>query len=95
MSSNKWVRSVSFNKTDDKDIARLKLIGKKSFSKYIKGLLDAEIKRHSLVLPTTTNLGTPQPQQRVQPPKPERTVIPPKPQPIAKPTFINPMLRGK
>lgn len=48
MSDNKWVRSISFNKKNPKDIERLKLIGKKSFSRYVKRLLDDEIKRQSI-----------------------------------------------
>jgi hypothetical protein len=43
--SSKWVRSISFNKKNQADKERLKLIGKKSFSKYIKKLLDEEIRR--------------------------------------------------
>lgn len=45
MSDNKWVRSISFNKKNPQDIGRLNLIGKKSFSRYVKKLLDEEIKR--------------------------------------------------
>lgn len=45
MSENKWVRSISFNKKNPQDIERLNLIGKKSFSRYVKKLLDEEIKR--------------------------------------------------
>lgn len=56
--SNKWVRSISFNRTNSKDIARLKLIGKKSFSKYMKKLLDAEIERQKV---TSIKKETPQP----------------------------------
>jgi hypothetical protein len=48
MSDNKWVRSISFNKKNPQDIERLKLIGKKSFSRYVKRLLDDEIKRQSI-----------------------------------------------
>lgn len=47
MSENKWVRSISFNKKNPQDLERLKLIGKKSFSRYVKKLLDDEIKRQS------------------------------------------------
>lgn len=47
MSENKWVRSISFNRTNPRDLERLKLIGKKSFSRYIKKLLDEEIKRQT------------------------------------------------
>lgn len=47
MSENKWVRSISFNKKNPQDIERLKLIGKKSFSRYVKRLLDDEIKRQA------------------------------------------------
>lgn len=45
MSKNKWVRSVSFNHTTPKDVERLKHIGKKSFSRYVKRLIDEDIKR--------------------------------------------------
>lgn len=49
MSKNKWVRSISFNRTNEKDIQRLKLIGKKSFSRYIKKLLDDELQRQTTI----------------------------------------------
>ncbi|ADU30384.1 hypothetical protein [Evansella cellulosilytica] len=66
MSKNKWVRSISFNKKNEKDIARLKLIGKKSFSRFIKKLLDDEIiRRESEVPSNTTKSDTPQMKQRV------------------------------
>lgn len=84
--SNKWVRSISFNKTNSQDIARLKLIGKKSFSRFIKRLLDEEIKR-TVVSNGTTKTDTPQPQSRVIPPSTTKPVTP-KPQ-----VFKNPMLR--
>lgn len=45
MSKNKFVRSVSFNYKNEKDVARLNLIGRKKFSTYIKKLLDEELKR--------------------------------------------------
>ncbi|MBU9724108.1 MULTISPECIES: hypothetical protein [Bacillaceae] len=92
MSKNKWVRSISFNKTNEKDIARLKLIGKKSFSRFIKKLLDDEIIRRQSEIPNdTTKIDTPQMKQRVIPnskPKPIR----PQQQPT-KP--FNPMLGRK
>lgn len=47
MSENKWVRSISFNRKNPQDIERLKLIGKKSFSRYLKKLMDEEIKRQA------------------------------------------------
>ncbi|WP_100406284.1 hypothetical protein [Bacillus solitudinis] len=66
--SNKWVRSISFNRTNTDDIARLKLIGNKSFSRFVKSLLDAEIKRKEVLAPDTSKADTPQPQQGVIPP---------------------------
>jgi hypothetical protein len=48
MKNNKWVRSISFNKTNVKDQERLRLIGKKSFSRFIKKLLDEEIERRKI-----------------------------------------------
>lgn len=51
MSANQWVRSISFNHKNPDDIERLKLIGKKSFSRFVKKLLDEEIKRQSKVPP--------------------------------------------
>lgn len=91
MSKNKWVRSISFNKTNEKDIARLKLIGKKSFSRFIKKLLDEEIKRQNNIPTTPKTNETPKMQQRVNPiPKPPN--VPNKPR-IAKPKPYNPMLR--
>ena len=51
MSSNKWIRPISFNKNNAKDKERLDLIGRKSFSRYIKKLLDEEIKRQKTLLP--------------------------------------------
>ena len=98
MSRNKWVRSISFNRTNSGDVARLKLIGKKSFSRYIKKLLDEEIKRQGLTNPTplqatTTNkTDTPQVQERVLPNNGQQMVIPPQ-QPLPRP--FNPMLQGR
>lgn len=85
MSKNKWIRPVSFNKRNADDVARLKLIGQKSFSKFIKKLLDEEIERCA---------------ERKQPKQPtddieikigNRQFTSNNPNP---PTF-NPMLRGK
>ncbi|MED4354798.1 hypothetical protein P9265_21195 [Schinkia azotoformans] len=74
MSKNKWVRSISFNRTNPDDIKRLDLIGKKSFSQVIKKLIDEEIKRNSgitinskMVVPNSS-IGTPQQKQQVIPP---------------------------
>lgn len=86
--SNKWVRSVSFNKKNEKDIERLKLIGKKSFSKYIKELLDAELKRKTVTPPTTTKTATPQQQPPKKPVTTTKTVTP-------QVKVFNPMLRGR
>lgn len=58
MSANQWVRSISFNKKNLQDIERLNLIGKKSFSRYIKKLLDEEIKRQ-LYKPSEIQVGGP------------------------------------
>lgn len=85
--SNKWVRSISFNRTNPQDIARLKLIGKKSFSRYIKKLLDEELKRTKVLPIDTTEIDTPQPQSRKKPPAITKPVTPNKPQ------VFNPMLR--
>ena len=61
MSKNKWVRSISFNRTNPDDIKRLKFIGKKSFSKFVKKLIDEEIQKQKAVSPTaTTQTATPQ-----------------------------------
>lgn len=70
MSENKWVRSISFNKKNPKDVERLKLIGKKSFSRYVKKLLDEEIKRQETVeaeIPKSN--GTPQETHATSEPK--------------------------
>lgn len=87
MSQNKWVRSISFNRTNSKDIARLKLIGKKSFSRFIKKLLDEEIKRQTVTPSATTKTATPQPQQKVLPTVKHKPVRP------QQQTQNNPMLR--
>ncbi|WP_144559530.1 hypothetical protein [Shouchella miscanthi] len=87
--SNKWVRSISFNKTNKDDILRLQLIGKKSFSRFIKKLLDDEIKRKGLLPSDTTHTATPQPERKVLPTKLVATVTPKKPQ---TPPPYNPML---
>lgn len=84
--SNKWVRSISFNKNNSQDVERLKLIGKKSFSRYIKKLLDEELKRKKLVVSDTTRTATPQPQRQKIPPTSTKPVT-------AKPQIFNPMLR--
>ncbi|WP_416149443.1 hypothetical protein ACM26V_00135 [Salipaludibacillus sp. HK11] len=76
MSVNKWVRSISFNKTNEKDIARLKLIGKKSFSKFIKKLLDDEIKRQTIIPSATSKTAKPPQQKRIVPPNKQRPVRP-------------------
>jgi hypothetical protein len=65
--SNKWVRSISFNKTNTQDIARLKHIGKKSFSRYIKNLIDEDIKRQMVTPPATSKTATPPQRQRSTP----------------------------
>lgn len=83
---NKWVRSISFNKTNAQDILRLKLIGKKSFSRFIKKLLDEEIKR-TVVTNGPTKTDTPQTQRQVIPPTTTKPITPKKPQ------VFNPMLR--
>ncbi|WP_096201872.1 hypothetical protein [Bacillus sp. FJAT-45350] len=49
MSENKWVRPVSFNKNNPKDQERLKLVGRKAFSTFVKKLIDEEIKRKQSV----------------------------------------------
>lgn len=100
MSKNKWVRTISFNRSNPNDQARLKLIGKKSFSRYIKHLLDEEIKRqnansantnYSEIPKSTSNTTQTQSQQRVIPTANTTPVIPqPKPK-----VFTNPMLKGK
>lgn len=55
MSSNKWIRPVSFNRTNPADQARLELIGRKSFSKFVKKLLDEEIARRELKVSENNN----------------------------------------
>lgn len=66
MSTNKWVRSISFNRTNPADVARLKFIGKKSFSKFVKKLIDEEIQKQKAVSPTaTTQTAKPQARQPV------------------------------
>lgn len=82
MSKNKWVRSISFNHTNEKDVKRLKLIGGKSFSRYIKKLLDEEIQRQSTVVINRSPSGTPQKRNEVLPKE------------SAKP-MVNPMLQKK
>ena len=52
MSENKWIRPVSFNRKNKKDQERLKLVGRKAFSTFVKKLLDEEIERR-----TTRRLG--------------------------------------
>lgn len=89
--SNKWVRSISFNKTNKADILRLQLINKKSFSRFIKKLLDDEIKRKGLLPTDTSEADTPQPERKVLPPKKVAAVTPLKQQ---TPPPFNPMLRS-
>jgi len=90
--SNKWVRSISFNRTNKDDILRLQLIGKKSFSRFIKQLLDDEIKRKGLLPTATREVATPQPERKVLPNKRGEVVTPKKPQ---TPPPYNPMLRSQ
>ncbi|WP_096440650.1 hypothetical protein [Alteribacter populi] len=85
MSENKWVRSISFNKTNPKDIERLRLIGKKSFSRFIKKLLDDEIKRQAVIPSAHTKPATPQQRTKVKPVVTKKEVRP----------KLNPMLREK
>lgn len=92
MSENKWVRSISFNRKNPQDIDRLKLIGKKSFSKYVKKLLDAELEKKEVKPITTTKTDTPQQPQSIKPTAITKPVLPKK---QSKPALINPMLRGK
>lgn len=93
MSENKWVRSVSFNKKNHQDVARLKLIGKKSFSKFIKKLLDAELEKKEVKPVDTIKSATTKQTQQI---KPAATTKPLTPKPKqSKPAFVNPMLRGK
>jgi len=84
---NKWVRSISFNHKTPADIERLKLIGKRSFSKYIKRLLDEEIKRTKVLPPYTTKTATPSTQSRVVAPTTTTTLTP------KKSNVFNPMLK--
>lgn len=72
------MRSISFNSTNEQDILRMKLIGKKSFSKYIKRLLDEEIKRTKVLTPDTTKTATPPIQSRIKPITTTRTLTPKK-----------------
>ena len=71
MSKNKWVRSISFNRTNPDDVRRLDFIGKKSFSRLVKKLIDEEIKRKSSItinsqtVVPNTSIGTPQKKQQV------------------------------
>ncbi|MEC1697772.1 hypothetical protein [Schinkia azotoformans] len=51
MSNNKWIRPISFNRNNQKDKERLDFIGRKSFSRFIKKLIDEEIKRKKEILP--------------------------------------------
>ncbi|EKN67523.1 hypothetical protein P9E76_01335 [Schinkia azotoformans] len=77
MSANKWVRSISFNRTNPDDIKRLKYIGKKSFSKFVKKLIDEEIQRQKTVTPVDlTKTATPQVQQQVLPKKQNQSIAP-------------------
>jgi len=84
---NKWVRSISFNRKTPADIERLKLIGKKSFSRYVKKLLDEEIKRTKVLPSDTSKVATPQPQRRVIAPTTTKTLTP------KKSNVFNPTLR--
>jgi len=95
--THKWVRSVSFNKKDPQDIARLQLIGKKSYSRFIKRLLDEEIKRQSLGVTATTKTATPPQTRREEPTTTSRTVVPQQQRGMqAKPrVFSNPMLSDR
>lgn len=96
MSKNKWVRSVSFNKNNPQDIARLKLIGKKQFSTFIKKLIDEELTRQEVIPTANTKPATPQPQQKVKPVTNTKPVIPKKKAPVPKKTPIfNPMLGNR
>lgn len=45
LSQNKTWKSVSFNKTKEEDVKRLKHIARKNFSKYIKKLIDEDIEK--------------------------------------------------
>jgi len=85
--SNKRVRSISFNSNNEADIQRTKLIGKKSFSRYVKKLLDDEIKRTKVLTPTTTNTTTPSTQSHIKPVATTRTLTP------KKSNVFNPMLK--
>ncbi|MEC1772307.1 hypothetical protein [Schinkia azotoformans] len=82
MSKNKWVRSISFNRTNPDDIKRLNFIGKKSFSRIVKKLIDEEIKRKSSI---TINSQSVVPNNSIGKPQQKQQVVP---QPY------NPMLRG-
>ncbi|MED1603601.1 hypothetical protein [Alkalihalophilus marmarensis] len=96
MSKNKWVRSISFNKKNEKDVERLKLIGKKSFSRFIKKLLDEEIIRTSditrqrIVEEVTIKVGTPQETKEIKPVQVRQSLTPNPP-----PKTFNPMLKGR
>lgn len=85
--SNKRVRSISFNSTNEADIKRMKLIGKKSFSRYIKKLLDDEIQRTKVLTPTATNAATPSTRSHIKPVATTRALTP------KKSNVFNPMLK--
>lgn len=88
MKKNQWMRSVSFNVNNPEDKKRLELIGRKSFSKFIKKLLDEEIKRQqkALVEPATSK-PTPTPTTKVKmKPTTSETLV-------TKPKVFNPMLQ--
>lgn len=94
--SNKQVRSVSFNKTNEKDALRQKFIGKKSFSKLIKKLLDEEMKRREFLPSAISQTATPQQGGGVEIKSNTGRVVPkitPKIQPTTPPPKMNnPML---
>lgn len=61
MSRNKWVRSISFNKTNPDDVRRLELIGDSSFSKFVKNLIDRELERQDQMEKYTPTYLKPKP----------------------------------
>ena len=85
--SNKRVRSISVNSNNEADIQRTKLIGKKSFSRYIKKLLDDEIKRTKVLPSDTTKTATPSTQHRLTTTTTTKTLTP------KKSNVFNPMLK--
>lgn len=83
MSSNDcWIRPISFNRKNEKDQKRLKLVGKKAFGTFIKKLMDDEIERRaSITIPRRNSIKPLQEKEA-------------KPKEATKP-MVNPMLQKR